>query len=83
MTPQIYNILQLPLFDLRTLFRLYQEVSKMDNWTAADDAELNRSKYQLMNSTEAVLIREEILEFPVPPLLTPTALTFDPDLFKN
>ena len=55
----------------------------MDNWTAADDAELNRSKYQLMNSTEAVLIREEILEFPVPPLLTPTALTFDPDLFKN
>jgi len=26
MTPQTYNILQLPLFDLRTLFRLRPEV---------------------------------------------------------
>ena len=82
MTPQTYNILQQPLFDLRTLFRLLPEVSRMDNWTTADDDELNRLP-QLMNSTEAVLTREEIREFPVPPLLTPTALTFDPNLFKN
>ena len=54
----------------------------MDNWTTADDDELNRLP-QLMNSTEAVLTREEIREFPVPPLLTPTALIFDPNLFKN
>jgi hypothetical protein len=55
----------------------------MDKWTAKDDDELNRSKYQMMNSTETVLTQEEIGDFPVPPLLTPTALIFDPNLFKN
>ena len=55
----------------------------MDNWTAKDDDELNRSNYQMMNSNETVLMCEEIIEFPVPPLLAPTALTFDPQSFQE